>query len=259
MRSLWCLLLFFCLSTASLALDLKVALGAQDVRPTSSSLHTASLSAFNEELAREICRRIRAHCTMVYGPMGEILTDVEAGRMDLGFGSYLRTPEREARVDFSLPVWRSSSRLAASTTTSQKFSRKLGAPLTLDKLRDARVVAIDGSVQYRVIQKMAENQSILPVAAQTMADLFETLRSGRADFSLLPTLAAYSMLRSEQPGTFEFVGEPIMDSGLGGTVHIALPKKREALRNQVDDAITEIRADGTFHRIVRRHFPFSLD
>jgi ABC-type amino acid transport substrate-binding protein len=42
-------------------------------------------------------------------------------------------------------------------------------------------------------------------------------------------------------------------------VHIILPKQKEALRRSLNQAIAEIRADGTGHRIMRRHFPVSLD
>lgn len=52
----------------------------------------------------------------------------------------------------------------------------------------------------------------------------------------------------------------VMNEGrLGGSVHIALPKADAALRHTANQGIASWRADGTCHRIVRRHFPFSLD
>ena len=72
-------------------------------------------------------------------------------------------------------------------------------------------------------------------------------------------LSAYAVLNREPAGKFEFVGPPLADDGLGGTVHIALPKGDAALRQGVNQSLAAMRADGTFHRIVRRHFPFSLE
>ena len=97
------------------------------------------------------------------------------------------------------------------------------------------------------------------LAARTMADTLAMVRDGRADFALLPMLSAYAMLVREPNGGFAFVGAPVTDNGLGGSVHIALPKGREPLRLAVDQAIAAMRADGTYPRLVRRHFPFAVD
>ena len=51
--------------------------------------------AFTDELAREICRRIRSRCSVSYVTFGEILPGVEDGSFDLGFGNFLRAPKRE--------------------------------------------------------------------------------------------------------------------------------------------------------------------
>lgn len=260
MRFLGFILLFCtCLSVAQAA-DLRVAVGPRDkLSPQSAGMYTASLSAFNEDMAREICRRMNRHCDMVYGPMGDILGEVEAGRIELGFGSFLRTPEREARVDFSAPIWRSSSRLVATPASVRQYTQQTGSAPSLARLHDVRVVAIRGSVQQIALQKMADENRLSLLEARTMLDSLDALREGKADFCLLPMLISYSMMSRNAPGQFEFVGEPLVDAGLGGTVHIALPKNREDLKDAVDKAIAEMRADGTFHRIVRRHFPFSLD
>lgn len=260
MRFLSFILLFCCCLSAAQAKDLRVAVGPRDkLTAQPAGMYTASLSAFNEDMAREICRRMNRHCDMVYGPMGDILSDVEGGRIDLGFGSFLGTPEREARVDFSVPIWRSSSRLVSTPAAVRQFTQTSGVKPGLATLRDVRVVSIRGSVQQLALQKMADENRLSLVESRTMLDSLDALREGRADFCLLPMLIAYSMMSREAPGQFEFVGDPIVDSGLGGSVHIALPKNRDDLKAAVDKAIAEMRADGTFHRIVRRHFPFSLD
>ena len=76
---------------------------------------------------------------------------------------------------------------------------------------------------------------------------------------LLPTLSGYLQLAQPEGAGLEFFGPPEVAHGLGGTVHIALPKTDEALCGAVNKAIAELRADGTYHRIVRQHFPFSLE
>lgn len=100
MRSL--LLVFFVLSglltsaqSQAQARELRIALGVADARALHGAGQTGGLAAFNEDLAREICRRMSARCTTVNIVFADILPGIEAGTFELGFGNYLRTPERE--------------------------------------------------------------------------------------------------------------------------------------------------------------------
>lgn len=258
------LLLLACASVAQ-AGPLRIALGVQNNASPASGLsgkggaQSGGLIAFNEDLAREICRRINARCVTRHVLFGEILPGIEGGKFELGFGNYLRTPEREKQVAFSDPLWRSSSRLLAAPATTQRFATRLGREPELASLRGARLGVVAETQQHRYLQSIAQAQELTMLTAPTIGDALTLLREGKVDFCLFPMLSAYAMLNSEPAGAFEFVGRPLTESGLGGTVHLALPKTDGALREGVNQAIAAMRADGTYHRIVRRHFPFSLD
>ncbi len=220
----------------------------------------ASLVALNAELAREICLRINARCTVVNLPVNEILNEVEAARIDLGFANYLRTPERERRVAFSDPLWRSSSRLLATPQTSQAFAARLGQAVILDNLRDARVAVIEGSQQQHYLEGLAEERKLSLLAVPTSFDAVTALRAGQVDFALLPVVYAYALLRADATlPALEFVGPALTAHGLGGSSHIVLPRQKTGLRREVNQALGAMRADGTFQRIVRKHLPLGLD
>lgn len=255
------LLLLLSFPPLAQALDLRVALGAQDERnlPRADAGQRNGLNAFNEDLAREICRRINARCVTTNMPFVEILSGIEAERLELGFGNFLRTPEREKRVAFSDSIWRSSSRLVGTAATARRFAAGQGADISIDSLRQARIVAVPETQQHRYLQGVASENRLTLLSAGTVAEAFALLRDGKADFCLLPMLIAYVQLGREEASKLEFVGAPIASRGLGGSVHIALPKANEGLRLAVNKAIAALRADGSYHRIVRRHFPFSLD
>ena len=85
------------------------------------------------------------------------------------------------------------------------------------------------------------------------------LLDDRADFALLPVFAAYAQLSREPAQPLAFAGPAVVGHGLGGTVHVAMARRNDTLRQQVNRAIAAIRADGTYQRIVRRHLPFGLD
>jgi len=248
------------------AAELKVAVLVQDPAQVSmqgnllpSSTPGADLVAVTDELAREICRRIKARCSFSHVPFAEILPGIEEGRFDLGFGNFLRAPEREKRVAYSDPVWRSSSRLIGLPASARTFAGKLGQPVTLASLRGARVAAMEGSRQQAFLDGIASERALTVVATTTTAEALDTLRNDSADFALLPIRTGYALVSRDQTRRFVFVGPAIADRGLGDTVHIVLPKQKNALRRSVNRAIAEIRVDGTFNRIMYRHFPISLD
>ena len=219
----------------------------------------AELALINEAFAHEICRRISARCTLRYVAFGEILPGIEEGRFDLGFGNFLRTPEREKRVAFSDAVWRSSSRLVALRTKAELLTGKTGQAVSVDSLHGVRVVAVDGSQQQSFLKNIAGERGVTLVLAATPAGVFSALREDRADFALLSAITAYLLLQKDGTRQFEFAGPAVSDRGLGGSVHIALPKQRDELRRTVNQAIATIRADGTFQRIVRQYLPLGLD
>lgn len=259
------LLLFFVFVASAQALELRVALGIQDsvgqqrAAPGKGSVQPGGLVAFNEDLAREICRRINARCTTANVTFGEMLPAIEAQNFELGFGNFLRTPEREKRVAFSDSIWRSSSRLIAMPATARTFATRAGREIALDNLRNARLAVVAETQQHRYLEGLAEERGLRVQAVKTVAEVIALLRDGQADFCLLPMLSGYALLNREPEGGLAFVGPAVAEGGLGGTVHIAMPKSEAALRLAVNQAIGVMRADGSYHRIVRRHFPFSLD
>lgn len=243
------------------AREIRVAIGAHYQTGSSPvGAQRGGLSAFNEDLAQAICRRINARCVTVNVKFGEILPGIEADKYQLGFGNFLRTPEREAQVAFSDAIWRSSSRLVALPATAQRFAAEYGADVALDNLRNARIVVVSETQQNRyLLAALASRRSLTLLSATTYVEAFALLRANQADFALLPMLSAYTQMAQESAGQLEFFGAPEAGRGLGGTVHIALPKTDAALLALVNKAIAALRADGTYHRIERRYFPFSLE
>ena len=256
--------LTLCVALPVQALDLRVALGASAAQIQSVSeggnpaLGAQGLNAVSAELAREICRRISARCRFDYLLFSEILPAMVAKRYEMGAGNFLRTPEREKMVNFSDAIATSSSRLLSTPERVAAFSGK-AAGVTLSTLRDARVVALAGSVQQEFLKRVAVEQRLTVLSAASTTEIFLLLRKGEADFWLTPVSLAYAFMGGEPPGSYQFYGPPEIGHGVGGSVHIALTKDDANLTAQVNKALAELREDGTYHRIVRQYFPVSLD
>ncbi|WP_291991718.1 transporter substrate-binding domain-containing protein [Candidatus Accumulibacter sp. ACC003] len=245
------------------ALELHVAIARSTVlqapgeAPAKSS-RVSLLVDFNLAVARETCRRISARCVFSYPDFAAIIPGIESRLFQLGFGSYLRTPEREARVAFSDALWRSSSRLLAFTPVAARFAAPAGGELTVEKLRDARVVSISDSQQYAYLQSVAASQNLQVVGRSTTSACLEALYGEQADFALLSVLGAFLALDPTASRTPSFIGPGTVAHGLGGSVHIALPRDDEKLRQTVNAALAAMHRDGSYQRLWRRYFPYDF-
>jgi len=216
------------------------------------------LAAMYDDIARELCRRMAASCTIERVPVAAILPGVEQGTYDLGFGPFLHLPERAARFALSDPIWRSASRLVAHRGTADAFASRLAGPLGLDTLREARVAAVSGSAQQAWLVGVAAARRLTLVPARTAAEAVARL-DGESDFALLPATIAYELMATDASQQLEFAGPPEAGQGLGGTAHLVVRAGNDPLLGALNRAIAGIRGDGSFPRIVRQHLPVWLD
>lgn len=244
---------------AATAEQWRVAIGVHDQVASRKGQPTGGLAGFNEVMAREICRRAGVDCVFSSLEFKGVFDGVANGECQLGFGNFLRTPEREQRVAFSAPIWRSSSRLIGTLATAKRFAPEAGTEVMLERLVGARIIAVTGTVQYRYLQTHAAERGLSIVDKSVLQDAAASLLSDEADFLLAPALSGYALISSLPDGKLQFIGPAVAEHGLGGSVHVALPKGNAAVQKAVDRAIAAIRADGTYQRIVRQFFPFSLD
>lgn len=265
LRSVCCAALLWAGSAVALELQVAMTVGYQGGKPAAKGAAGAEAGArssriieFNEALAREICRRINAKCVMSGVPFKEMIPGLESHRFQMGFGNFLRTPEREARVAFSQSLWNSSSRLLARRETITRTAASLTGELRLEALRDLRIAVLAGSQQEHYVQGVAAAQGLKVQGVQSLDACLDAVRQGQADFALVPILNAYVLFDSLPGNALEFVGPAMVDNGLGGSVHIALPRDNPGLLAAVDGALAGMRRDGSYQRIWRQYFPFQL-
>lgn len=261
LRTLCCAALLAAASAGARELQVAMTIGYQGGSGKSDNeagARSSRIIDFNETMAREICRRINAKCVMSGVPFLDIIPGLESGRFQMGFGNFLRTPEREARVAFSQSLWSSSSRLLAKPETIGRVAVAPHGEIRLDALRNLRIAVLAGSQQEQYVQSVAAAQGLQVLEKKSLDACLDALREGQADFSLVPILNAYVLLDRTPGNTLQFVGPAMVDNGLGGTVHIALAKDDPGLRQAVDGALAGMRRDGSFQRIWRQYFPFQL-
>jgi len=242
-------LLFFASSSLLLAADsLVVAVNVND-KPFCWTNEKGELTGFSVDIARALCRTMKANCHFALAPFADFIPGVVDGRFDFVVANVLRTPEREQRVDFTNRFWRASS----------MFVGKPGVVADLSKpALKGKVVAVQkGSVQEKYLQEhYADGITLLSFPTNTERN--NALVAGKADLILGSTVSHYAFLSTREGERFEFIGTPLDAPGLGGDVAIPVAKGRDALRARLNGAIDAILKDGTFARINNTYFSASV-
>ncbi|HLO78937.1 MAG TPA: transporter substrate-binding domain-containing protein, partial [Magnetospirillum sp.] len=207
-----------------------------------------NLTGFNVETARLLCQRMGASCRLEVMSLTDVISGVSEGRVQIGFGNLLKSPEREQVMLFSHPYWRSSSIF-------------IGAPALADlalpaQLAGKRVAVQTGSRQHAWAKAQRHGAQVVEVAH---ADgVMAALINGDADLGLLPMVVALNYLKSEQGKRFDFIGSPTDSDGLGGSVHIVVSKDRPDLLSGLDKVLDASVRDGSLHALSRRFLPFDV-
>ncbi len=208
------------------------------------------LAGFNVDMAKAICAELGRRCALDTLAFPEIIPAVASGRYDLGVANFLRTPEREREVAFTVPYWRSTSVFVG------KAGRRVGAVEEL--LRDTPVCAIGSSGQLRFLIERAGTHVANVRAMPSNQDVLDALQSGECPVALLPTMQVLPFLQSARGQGLAFLAAPLAESGLGGTVHMVVRPGDPELREAIDRALQRLIASGVHERAARRYFPFSI-
>lgn len=206
------------------------------------------IAGFNYDLARALCHAMGVSCRFATDPFKPILGKVEAGQVDIGFGNFLMSPERLARVLFSAPLWRSSSSLVGSNELG--FAGTSAAEIVSGR----RLAVVVGSAQHSYAR--AHWSGAILVELATPRDCFDALRTAKADLTIQAMIMALPHLKEGQREDLAFIGPRLDDDGLGGTVHAVMAKEHPDLKKRFDEALATLVADGTYHRISRQWLPF---
>jgi ABC-type amino acid transport substrate-binding protein len=219
-------------------------------KPFSYTSEAGELSGFNVDMGRAVCERLGERCRFETMSFPAIVPAVAAGRADIGIANFLKTPERERLVAFTVPYWRSTSSFIGPASTLVRDAA--------DAVARLRVCSIDGSLQQAYLRGLPGDGSARLVGAGSNQAVLDQLVAGRCDAALLPTLQALPFLQSPTGRGFAFLGTPLAQEGLGGSVHMVVRPDQPELRRRVDEAIQALIRDGSHERASRRYFPFSI-
>lgn len=195
-------------------------------------------SGFDIELMNEIAKKEGFEVEYQSVQFDSILRGLDADLFDAAISAMTITKEREQQIDFSEPYFNADQALLARSQSKVR---------AIDDLADAPVGVQAGSTGQIEAQEFLDDGQIGEIKPYTtISEAVWALRRGEVEGVIYDLSAAHKEVVSGD-GEIEFV-EPVPT---GEQYGIAFPKD-SPLIDPVNEALAEIKADGTYDRLYKK-------
>lgn len=230
----------------------KLTLGTEGAYPPFNYIESdGKIAGFDVEIGLELCKRIGAECDVVAQDWDGIIPGLLAKKYDFIIASMFITQDRKKIVDFTNPYY-----LAAMTHVVPKDSGI--TEFTNESLSGKIIGAQSGTTQADFAEATYPDAELRLYPTQDEVNL--DMASGRIDLQvgdMLPMLDWVT--KTDDGGCCELAGDPITDPAfVGDGVGIALRQEDDDLRERLNAALDEIRADGTYMAINNKYFDLDI-
>jgi len=208
-----------------------------------------SLIGFEIDLGMAMCAKINRKCEFVAQDWDGMIPGLLVKKYDGIFASMAITEERKKQIDFTNKYYQ----------TGGAFVGAAGAKIDLDSsdLGGKTIGTIPGTTQCYLEKKYPKaNVKVYPKADALYLDL----ASGRLDAIFSDATAVdFGFLKTDAGKDMGFASDIILDQECFGVgVGIGVRKEDTELREQLNKAIAEVRADGTYQAIENKYFSHDI-
>ena len=199
-----------------------------------------SIGGFDVDVANALCEQMQASCEIVAQDWDGIIPGLLAQKYDAVIAGMSITAERQEKVDFTEPYF--ANTMVWLTDPKSGFD-----PLAI---KDLNLGGQRSTTPGAYLQEKYENKDGNTVQLYDNYDnAYLDLKSGRSDAVLAEKVSAKSWLK-DNPKGFGIVGEEIDNDD---NIAIAV-RKGDALREDFNKALNEIRSNGELARLEQINF-----
>jgi len=229
----------------------KVKIGTEGAYPPFNSIDpSGELVGFDIDIAKALCGAADLECEFVVQDWDGIIPGLIAKKYDAIVASMSITDKRREVVDFTDKYY----------NTPAKFIAAKGADFDIspEGLAGKAVGVQRATIHEDFLRGEFPEVDVRAYATQDEANA--DLVSGRLDLVMADSVALLEgFLNTEEGKDFEFVGPDYSDPKYHGEgAGIAIRKGEDDLRALFNEAIDQIRADGTYQAINEKYFEFDV-
>ncbi|ART81893.1 nickel transporter [Oceanisphaera profunda] len=219
--------------------------------PFSWTDEQGQLQGFDVDMANALCEQMQVKCELIAQDWDGIIPALLARKYDAIIAAMSITEERQRTVDFT-------DRYAL---VPNKFVAKKGTELELSKdgLKGKKVgVQIATTHDKYLTENFGKEVSL--VRYGTADEAYLDLKAGRVDYVFLDATAIEEGLLNKDGGNeYEFVGPSVTDEKwFGEGFGIAVRKQDSDLKDQLNKAIVDLRANGKYEAVNNKYFEYDV-
>lgn len=209
-----------------------------EYRPFNFFDDAGDLVGFDVDICSAIAAELGLEPAPVTGPFNTLLAGLQSDRYDAIVGSMSATDERREQVDFTEPYYETGAQLFVSE----------GSSITgVDDLDDATVGVALGTTFEEYARDLPGVSDVTTYQADV--DALRDLEAGRVDAVITQGFMGLYLAKNADIGIVA-VGDPLFPD----VASIAVSKSNPELLAAVDEALVEIREDGTYSEISNEWF-----
>lgn len=220
--------------------------------PFSSKDAKGDFVGFDIDLGNEMCKRIAVKCTWVGSDFDALIPSLKAKKIDAIISSLSITEKRQQEIAFTDKLYAADSRLVVAKSSDIQP--------TLESLKGKRVGVLQGTTQETYGNEHWAPKGIEIVSYQGQENIYADLTAGRIDAAFQDEVAASEgFLKTPVGKDYKFGGPSIKDVKLFGVgTGMGLRKEDNELREALNKAFAEMRADGTYDKLAKKYFDFNV-
>lgn len=209
--------------------------------PMSSYGDDNRLVGFDVDVARRLAAALGVRLSLVPTEAAQRVPFLVSGRIDASMGALTITPERQALIDFTIPLH--SEAMGVITTDRVKATRwqDLDRP-------DITLVNMRGNQSVEVLREKLPRPRRLLVDGN--ADTIRAIAQGRADALVENTDFFLGFTRNYPDVKWRVLAEPIFAAWCG----IGVAKGNQGLQVALDKALVQLHRGGTIAALWRTHY-----
>ena len=215
-----------------------------------SYIADGKLTGFDVDIANALCEKMQAKCTIVSQEWDGMIPGLMSGKYDATVASMSITPERQKKIDFTDKYYATPARFIAVKESGIKET----TPQSLKGI----TVGVQGSTsQASYLEDNFKDTEVKMY--KTVDDANMDLANGRIDLVFSDAAILADWMKSADGACCKFVGGDVRDEKYFGVGKgIGVRKSDPDLRDRFNAAIKAIIADGTYDRINKKYFDFSI-
>ncbi len=229
-----------------------------------------NLVGFELDLAKDLCKRMSAECTVVEQAWDGIIPALQAGKYDAIMAGMSITAKRKKVISFSRAYAATPAKFVVLKSSPNASFKTMESDIDLAEVSDAEKASVSELVakfkgkkigvqvatthENFLNEYLGKDVTILTYKTQEQLDL--DLQAGRVDAALASMSYWAPLLKGDKGKDMVAVGPNLTGGPFGAGVGVGIRQADGKLVDMFSKAINESIADGTVKKLAIMHFGF---